>query len=69
MNGNRVASLLTVDSIEFIMREVTVQQEFDSGDIIIRENGVLIPAAYLNEVGMTTDFGTLVFHKNRPPCL
>ena len=35
---------------------------------MIRENGVSIPATYRADGGMTTDFGTLVFHRNRPPC-
>ena len=35
---------------------------------MIRENGVSIPAVYKKDGGMTTDFGTLVFHRNRPPC-
>ena len=68
VDGKRVASLLTTESLEFTIREVTVREEYESGDIIIRENGVSIPAAYRSEGGMTTDFGTLVFHRDRPLC-
>ena len=67
-SGHRIQSLLTLESLEFTMREVTVREEFDTGDVIIRENGVAIPAAYRATEGMTTDFGTLVFHRGQPPC-
>ena len=68
VDGHRVGSLLTTKSLEFTIRVVTVREEYDTGDIIIRENRVSIPAAYKHDGGMTTDFGTLVFHKGRPPC-
>ena len=45
-SGERIESLLTLESLEFTIREVMVQEDHDSGDIIIRENGVTIPAAY-----------------------
>ena len=45
-----------------------VREEYDTRDIIIRENGVSIPAAYQQNGGMTTNFGTLVFHRSQPPC-
>ena len=61
-SGHRIQSLLTLESLEFTMREVTVREEFATGDVIIRENGVAIPAAYRGTEGMTMDFGTLVFH-------
>ena len=61
-------SLLTTESLEFTIRTVTIREEYDTGDIIVRENGVSIPAAYKQNVGMLTDFGTLVFHRNQPPC-
>ena len=55
-------------SLEFTIREVTIHEEYETGDIVIRENGVSIPAIYREEGGMTTDFGTLVFHRSWPPC-
>ena len=61
VDGHRVASLLTTESLEFTIRVVMVREEYDTGDIIIWENGVSIPAAYKHDGGMTTDFGTLVF--------
>ena len=68
VDGNRMESLLTTESLEFTLRTITIGEEFDMGDIIIKENGVSIPAAYKQDVGMITDFGTLVFHRNQPPC-
>ena len=56
LDGHRIKSLLTTESLEFTIRVVTVREEYDTGDIIIRENGVSIPAAYKQNAGMTTDF-------------
>ena len=68
VDGHRIESLLTTESLEFSIRTVTVIEEYDTGDIIIRENGVSIPAAYKQNGGMTTNFGTLVFHRSQPLC-
>ena len=59
VDGQRIKNLLTTESLEFTIREVTVREEYKTGDIIIRENGVSIPAAYKQNGGMTNDFGTL----------
>ena len=56
VDGHRIESLLTTESLEFTIRVVTVREEYDTGNIIIRENGVSIPAAYKQNRGMTTDF-------------
>ena len=68
VDGQRIKNLLTTESLEFTIREVTVREEYETGDIVIRENGVSIPAAYKHDGGITTDFGTLVFHKGNTPC-
>ena len=68
VDGERVASLLTTESLEFTIRIVTVREEYDTGDIVIKENGVSIPAAYKQNLGMNTNFGTLVFRRGQPPC-
>ena len=68
VDGHRIGSLLTTESLEFTIRVVTVREEYNTGDIIIWENGVSILAANKQKGGMTTDFGTLVFHKGRTPC-
>ena len=52
VDGERIASLLTTENLEFTIRTVTVREEYDTGDIIIRENGVSIPAAYKQTGGM-----------------
>ena len=61
INGKRMSSLFVTESFEVIMRTVTVQEDFDSGDIIVRENGVSIPTAFRQEQGVIMDFRTLVF--------
>ena len=68
VDGERVASLLTSESLEFTIRIVTVRDEYDTGDIIIRENGVSIPATYKQNGRMNTNTGTLVFHRGQLPC-
>ena len=68
VDGNRMESLLTTESLEFTLRAITIQEEYDTGDIIVKENGVSIPAAYKQDVGMITNFETLVFQRNQPPC-
>ena len=68
VDRNRVASLLTTESLEFTIRVVMVREEYDTGDIIIRENGVSIPAAYKQTGAIDTNFGTLVFHRGQQPC-
>ena len=68
INGNRMESLFVTESLEVTIRTVTVREEFDTGDIVVRENGVSIPAKYKQDQGMVADFGTLVFRQHRAPC-
>ena len=67
VDGKRIASLLTTENLEFTIRIVTVREEYDTGDIVIKENRVSIPAAYKQTAGMNTDLRTLVFHRGQPP--
>ena len=68
VDGHRIKSLSITESLEFTIRVVTVREEYNTGDIIIGENGVSILAAYKQNAGMTTNFATLMFHKGQPPC-
>ena len=61
INRRQMSSLFITESLEVTMRTVTVREDFDSGDIVVRENGVSIPAAFRQEQGVIADFGTLVF--------
>ena len=61
VKGRLVSSLLVTESLEVTVREVTIQEDFDTGDIVVKDNGVSIPAAFRQDQGMLTDFGTLVF--------
>ena len=45
VDGHRIESLLNTKSLEFTIRVVMVREEYDTGDIIIRENRVSILAA------------------------
>ena len=68
VDSNRMESLLVTESLEVTIRTVTIREEFDTGDIVVKENGVSIPAAYKQNAGMIADFGTLVFQRNHPAC-
>ena len=58
VDRHRVASLVTTESLEITIRMVTVREEYETGDLVIKENGVSIPAVFQNSRGMTTDLGT-----------
>ena len=68
VDGHRIASLVTTESLEITIRTVMVREEYATGDLVIKENGVSIPAVFKHNGGMTTDFGTLVFYRGQPPC-
>ena len=68
MDSNRMESLLVTKSLEVTIRTVMIREEFNTGDIVVKENSVSIPAAYKQNTGMIADFGTLVFQRNHPPC-
>ena len=58
-----MVSLFVTENLEVTVRVVTVQEEFDSGDIVVMENGVSIPAVFRQEQGMIADFGMLVLRQ------
>ena len=68
INGRRMESLFITESWEVTIRTVTVQEEFTTGDIVVRENGIFIPAAFRQDQGVVADFGTLVFRRQQAPC-
>ena len=68
VDGHRIASLVTTESLEITIRTVTVREEYATGDLVIKENGVSIPAVFKHDGGMSTDFRTLVFYRGQPPC-
>ena len=68
VDSNRMESLLVTESLEVTIRTLKIREEFNTGDIVMKENGVSILAAYKQDTGMITDFGTLVFQRYQPPC-
>ena len=64
VDSNRMESLLVTESLEVTIRTVTIREEFDTGDNVVKENGVSIPAVYRQDTGMIADFGTLVFQQH-----
>ena len=68
MDSNRMESLFVTESLEVTLRTVMIREEFDTGDIVMKENGVSIPAVYRQDFGMIANFGTLMFQRHRPPC-
>ena len=67
VDSNRMESLLVTESLEVTIRTVTIREEFDTGDIVVKENGVSILASYKQNASMIANFGTLVFQRNHPP--
>ena len=63
LNGKYMVSLFVTETLEVTVRAVMVREEFDSGDIVVMENGVSIPAVFRQEQGMITDFRTLVLQR------
>ena len=66
--GGLVNALFITEDLEVTVRTVTIQETYDTGDLLVIENGVAIPAAYKMELGVVADFGTLTFYRNRVPC-
>ena len=64
VDGNRMESLFVTESLEVTRRTVMVREEFNTGDIVVRENGVTIPATYRQDQGIIADFRTLVFRRH-----
>ena len=46
LNGHKMVSLLTTKNLEVTVQSVTIQEDFDSGDIAVMENSVSIPVAF-----------------------
>ena len=68
VDGHWITSLVTTESLEITIKTVTVREGYATGDLVIKENGVSIPAVFKHNGGMSTDFGTLVFYRGQPPC-
>ena len=61
-------NLLAIEDLEVTMRRVTIREDFNSGDVMVLENGVSIPAQFRQDSGVIADFGMLTFQKQQPPC-
>ena len=68
INGRKISSLFVTKSLEVTMRTVTVQEDFDNGDIVVRENSVSIPTVFQQDQVVIADFRTLVFQRRWAPC-
>ena len=49
LNGRRMTSLFFTENLEVTVRTVTVQENFDSRDIVVMKNGVSISAVFRQE--------------------
>ena len=63
MNGTKMVSLFVTENLEVTIRIVTLQEKFESGDLVVMENSVSIPAVFRQERGVIADFGTLVLRQ------
>ena len=46
LNRNKMVSLLTAENLEVTMQSVTIQEDLESGDIVVMENHVSISVAF-----------------------
>ena len=46
LNGHRMDDLLAVEDLEVSMQRVTIREDFNSGDMVVLENRVSIPAQF-----------------------
>ena len=60
--------LLVVENIEVKVREVTIREMFDGGEILIEELGIAIPKCYQETSGIVEEFGTLAFKRIATHC-
>ena len=54
-----MVSLLVNESLEVTMKRVTVGEDFNSGDILVTDNGISVAATLRQGQGIVADFGTL----------
>ena len=60
INGKHMVSLLVTESLEVTMKKVTVREDFDSGDILVTDNGISVATTLRQGQGVVADFGTLL---------
>ena len=60
VNGEHMVSLLVTESLEVIMKTFTVSEDFDSGDILVMDNGVSFAATLRQGQGVISGFGSLL---------
>ena len=47
-----MVSLLTTENLEVTIQPVTIREDFDSGDLVVLEHGVSIPAQFRQDQGV-----------------
>ena len=64
----RIVSLLVTKSLEVTVKIVTVREDFDSGDILVTDNGISVAATLRRGQGVVANFGTLLLRQQPKPC-
>ena len=62
---NQMVNLVVTENLEVVMNNVTIRENFQTGDIEVLEMGTTIRAPAWQDQGLITDFGTLTA-KNCP---
>ena len=68
MNRKHMVSLLVTESLEVTVKIVTVREDFDSGDILVTDNGISVAAALRKGQGIVANFRTLLLRQRPKPC-
>ena len=60
VNGKHMVSLLVTESLEVTMKRVIVREDFDTGDIMVTDNGISVTATLRQGQGVISNFRTLL---------
>ena len=63
-----MANLVITENLKVVMKDVTVRESFQTGDIEVLEMGTAIRAPAWQDQGLITDFGTITTKNRRVPC-
>ena len=67
-NGKTLKQIVVLQETHFTIKTVRIRKNFDSGDLMIVESGMTIPANLLKPGGFSIDSGTYITPQIRIPC-
>ena len=67
-NGKTLKQTMVLQETHFIIRQVKIRKNFDSGDLMIVETSTTIPAHLIKPGGFSIDSGTYIIPRIKTPC-